>query len=194
MTSSPNLDQMTPEQLRALAAQLLSKVDTVGRKINRDETIIEQLSHEIAVLKRHKFAKRSERISPAQGSLLDDLLNADLEAIEAELNALRPAQRRTKPAKSPSARRCRRSSHVPSFVTSQRTPSVSAGASFSASAKTSARSWITRRACLPLSSMYVEVGLPPVRNADPSTGAGPGDRQGHPDRRPAGACDGGQIR
>jgi putative intracellular protease/amidase len=33
-----------------------------------------------------------------------------------------------------------------------------AGVSFSASAKTSARSWITRRACLPLSSIYVESG------------------------------------
>ena len=88
MTSSPNLDQMTPEQLRALAAQLLSKVDTMGPKIHRDERIIEQLSHEIVILKRHKFAKRSEQISPAQGSLLDDLLNTDLEAIDAELNAL----------------------------------------------------------------------------------------------------------
>ncbi len=158
MTSSPNIDQMTPEQLRALAAQLLSKVDTMGRKSHRDETIIEQLSHEIAILKRHKFAKRSEQISPAQGSLLDDLLNTDLEAIEAELNAFVLPRRRTKPAKSPSARRCRRSSHVPSFVTSQRTPSAFAGASFSASAKTSARSWITHRACLPLSSMYVGSG------------------------------------
>jgi len=90
MTSSPNLDQMTPEQLRALAAQLLSKVDTMGRESRRDKTVIEQLSHEIAILKRHKFAKRSEQISPAQGNLLDDLLNTDLEAIEAELNALRP--------------------------------------------------------------------------------------------------------
>ena len=90
MTSSPNLDQMTPEQLRALAAQLLSKVDTMGRESRRDKTVIEQLSHEVAILKRHKFAKRSEQISPAQGSLLDDLLNTDLEAIEAELNALRP--------------------------------------------------------------------------------------------------------
>ena len=90
MTSSPNLDQMTPEQLRALAAHLLSKVDTMGRESRRDKTVIEQLSHEIAILKRHKFAKRSEQISPAQGSLLDDLLNTDLEAIEAELNALRP--------------------------------------------------------------------------------------------------------
>ncbi len=90
MTSSPNLDQMTPDQLRTLAAQLMSKVDTLGRKIHRDQTIIEQLTHEIALLKRHRFAKRSEQISPEQGNLLDDLLNTDLEAIDAELKALRP--------------------------------------------------------------------------------------------------------
>lgn len=78
---------MTPEQLRALAAQLLSKVDTIGRQIHRDERIIKQFCHEIVILKRHKFAKRSEQISPAQRSLLDDLLT-DLEAIDAELNAL----------------------------------------------------------------------------------------------------------
>ena len=80
MTSLPNLDQMTPDQLRALAAQLISKVDTMGRKIHRDQTIIEQLTHEIAILKRHRFAKRSEQISPEQGNLLDDLLSTDLEA------------------------------------------------------------------------------------------------------------------
>src|ERR1700712_1350106 len=90
MTSLLNLDQMTPDQLRALAAQLLSKVDTMGRKSHRDDTIIEQLTHEIALLKRHRFAKRSEQISPEQGSLLDDLLNIDLEAIDAELKALQP--------------------------------------------------------------------------------------------------------
>ena len=101
MTSLPDLDQMTPEQLRALAAQLMSKIDTQDRKIHRDETIIEQLAHEIAILKRHKFAKRSEQISPAQGSLLDDLLNTDLEAIEAELRALRPAPAQTEPRQQP---------------------------------------------------------------------------------------------
>jgi hypothetical protein len=37
------------------------------------------------------------------------------------------------------------------------------------------------------------VGLPPVRNTDPSTGACPGDRQGHLDRGPAGACVGSQF-
>lgn len=88
MTSSPNLDQMTPEQLRALAAQLLSQVDTLGKtvetmgkKIDRDQTVIEQLTHEIAWFKRHKFAKRSEQLSPDQGSLLDDLLDTDIAAV-----------------------------------------------------------------------------------------------------------------
>lgn len=51
---------MPPDQLRAFAAQLLSQVDTMGKKIHRIETVNEQLTHGIAVLKRHKFAKRSE--------------------------------------------------------------------------------------------------------------------------------------
>jgi hypothetical protein len=109
---SPNLDQMTPEQLRALAGAVAVPGRGDGQKIHRDETIIEQLTHEIALLKRHKFAKRSEQISPAQGSLLDDLLDTDLEAIEAELKhffRLRPAE----PRQSPSVRRCRRSFHAP---------------------------------------------------------------------------------
>lgn len=104
MTFSPNLDQMTPEQLRALAAQALqlqSQVEAMSRKIQNDETIIEQLTYEIALLKRHKFAKRSEQISPAQGSLLDDLLDTDLEAIEAELKQLLPASSQAESRQSP---------------------------------------------------------------------------------------------
>lgn len=100
-TSLPDLDQMTSEQLRALAAQLMSKIETQDRKIHRNETIIEQLTHEIAILKRHKFAKRSEQASLAQGSLLDDLLDTDLEAIEAELETLHPAPAQTEPRQQP---------------------------------------------------------------------------------------------
>lgn len=90
MTSSPNLDQMFPGQLRALAEQaiqLLSQVDAMGKKIHRLETSNEQLAHEIAILKRYRFAKRSEQLSPDQGSLLDDLLDTDIVAIEGELAA-----------------------------------------------------------------------------------------------------------
>jgi hypothetical protein len=85
MTSSPNLDHMTLDQLRAFATQLLS-----GKKIQRIETVNEQLTHEIARFKRHKFAKRSEQLSPDQGSLFDDLLDADIAAMEAELKAVNP--------------------------------------------------------------------------------------------------------
>jgi len=113
MTFSPNLDQVPPEQLRALAAQALqleSQVLAMSRKIQNDETLIEQYKFEIALLKRHEFAKRSEQISPAQSSLLDDLLETDLEAIEAELKQLLPAPPQAEPRQSP-----RRSPLPPQF-------------------------------------------------------------------------------
>ena len=95
MTSLPNLDQLTPVQLRALAAQLMQRVEnldqtveTMGKKIHRDQAVIEKLTHEIAQLKRFKFAKRSEQLNPQQASLLDDLIDTDIAAIEAELQAL----------------------------------------------------------------------------------------------------------
>ncbi|MBN7118032.1 IS66 family transposase [Ectopseudomonas oleovorans] len=108
MTSLPNLDQLPPEQLRALAAQLMQrvesldqKVETMGKKIHRDQTLIEKLTHEIAPLKRFKFAKRSEQLSPDQVSLLDDLIDTDIAAIEAELEALKPARASTEVRQKP---------------------------------------------------------------------------------------------
>ncbi len=101
MTSSPNLDQMSPDQLRALAVQLLSQVDTMGKKINRDQTLIEKLTHEIAQLKRLKFAKRSEQMNPEQASLLDDLIDTDIAAIEAELQALQTVPAATEKKQKP---------------------------------------------------------------------------------------------
>lgn len=81
MTSLPNVDQLNPEQLRVLAAQLMLRVEsldqaveTMGKKINRDQTVIEKLTHEIAQLKRFKFAKRSEQLNPQQASLLEGQL------------------------------------------------------------------------------------------------------------------------
>ena len=62
MISLLNLDHLTPEQLRALAAQLMQRVETLdqqvetmgktvetmGKKISRDQTLIEKLTFEIA--------------------------------------------------------------------------------------------------------------------------------------------------
>jgi len=112
---------MTPDQLRAFAAQLLPQVETMGRtvetmcnKINRDQTVIEKLTHEIPQLKRLKFAKRSEQMNPEQASLLDDLIDTDIAAIDAELQALQiaPAATEKSKSKSPSARHCRQNSRA----------------------------------------------------------------------------------
>jgi transposase len=98
MTSLANLDQLNPEQLRTLAAQLIQrvvsldqKVETMDKQIHHHKAVNEKLAHEIALLKRFKFAKRSEQLSPDQGRLLDDLIDTDIAAIEAELEALQPA-------------------------------------------------------------------------------------------------------
>ena len=91
MTLHPNLDQLNPEQLRALAAQLIQRVETMDKQITHHKSVNEKLAHEIALLKRFKFAKRSEQLSPDQASLLDDLIDTDIAAIEAEFEALQPA-------------------------------------------------------------------------------------------------------
>lgn len=80
-----------PQQLRALAAQLIQRVETMDKQITHHKSVNEKLAQEIALLKRFKFAKRSEQLSPDQASLLDDLIDTDIAAIEAELEALQPA-------------------------------------------------------------------------------------------------------
>src|SRR5690606_5332344 len=115
MISFHALDHQPPEQLRALAARLMQRVETLdhqvgtlgktvetmGKKINRDQAVIEKLTHEIAQLKRFKFAKRSEQLSPQQASLLDDLIDTDIAAIEAELQALQIAPAQTEKKQKP---------------------------------------------------------------------------------------------
>lgn len=161
MTTSLNLDQMTPEQLRALAEQamqLLSQVGSMGQKIYRLQTVNEQLAHEIAILKRHKFAKRSEQLSPDQGSLLDDLPDTDIAAIEAELRVVNPPLAPTEPRQKPKRARCRCSFHARWSATSLGAPGAPAAANFSESARTSARTSITHLACSQSSNMCVESG------------------------------------
>ncbi len=101
MNSHPNLDQLDPEQLRVLAAQLILRVEKMDKQITLHKSVNEKLAHEIALLKRFKFAKRSEQLSPDQASLLDDLIDTDIAAIEAELEALQPAAVETKVRQQP---------------------------------------------------------------------------------------------
>lgn len=97
----PTFDHLTPEQLRALAAQLTKRVEQLDQQVDYHKTRNEQLAHEIAILRRHKFARRSEQLSPDQISLLDELLDTDIAAIEAELKALNPAPAPAEPRQPP---------------------------------------------------------------------------------------------
>jgi len=90
MTPTTSLDQLNTEQLRSLAAQLLQNIERLDKEVLHHKTRNQQLIHEIAQLKRHRFAKRAESFSPDQASLLDDLIDTDIAAIEAELEILAP--------------------------------------------------------------------------------------------------------
>ena len=48
--------------------------------------LVEKMTHEMAVLKRLKFSAKSEAYSPEQRSLLEEAIDADLAAIEGELD------------------------------------------------------------------------------------------------------------
>lgn len=88
MTQRPDLNQLSADQLRALAMELLERVESKDRVLAHRDAVIEKLTHEIAILKRHKFARRSEQLDGHQGLLLEELIDSDIAAIEAELAEL----------------------------------------------------------------------------------------------------------
>jgi len=134
-------------------------VETIGRNINRDQTMIEKLTHEIAQLKRLKFAKCSEQMNHEQASLLDDLIDTNIAAIEAEFQALQ-----TVPAATEKKQGAKRTALPSEFSRTlihhepNNTHFHAAGPS-NVSARTSARSRTTRLACLPLNVMCVRNGF-----------------------------------
>jgi len=74
--------------------QIVQHVSTIARKdgeILYRQTKIDQLTHEMAVLKRWKFGRSREQLDSAQASLLDEAIDADIAAIELELEHLAPA-------------------------------------------------------------------------------------------------------
>ena len=99
------LQHMDAQQLRALAEGLMAKLmdkdqELVAHQevlISKDQEIhfkqtkIDLLTHEIARYKRLQFAAKSEKLHADQRSLLEETLDADLAALEAELQALSPA-------------------------------------------------------------------------------------------------------
>jgi len=90
MSSNADLAQLNPDQLRSVAAELLQKVEVQDRTIRHQQALNDKLIHELAIQKRHRFGRRSETMNPDQVSLLDELTDADIAAIEVELAASAP--------------------------------------------------------------------------------------------------------
>lgn len=80
------LDTLGPEQLRQI-------VRSTRAELAFKQAFIDKLTHENALLKRLKFAARSEAYTAEQRSLLEETLDADLAAVAAEIEALEPASR-----------------------------------------------------------------------------------------------------
>jgi transposase len=111
--------QMNAEELRGLTATLIAQLAEreaqrdallnersahLAELASRDEELkhkqlrIDQLTHEMATLKRWRYGRHSEQMDSLQRSLLDESIDADLEAIGLELEALQK-----KPASEPKA-------------------------------------------------------------------------------------------
>lgn len=92
---------MDAEALRVFAAQLMAENAEIRRDNDWKTLRISQLTHEMAVLRRIKFAARSEAFNAEQRQLFEETLDADLEAVALELEALKPTEERTTPKSVP---------------------------------------------------------------------------------------------
>jgi transposase len=89
MHSVDQLANMDAAALREFAASLIDRVARLDSEGRLKQLKIDQLTHEMAVLKRWKFGGRSEQLQGEQKTLFDETVDADLAAIELELDALR---------------------------------------------------------------------------------------------------------
>ncbi|MFY7865251.1 IS66 family transposase zinc-finger binding domain-containing protein, partial [Roseateles sp.] len=79
-------EQQLRQQLRSAHQALSGAQQTVAFK----QAVIDKLTHENAILKRLKFAAKSEAFNAEQKSLLDETLDTDLAAVAAEIEQMQP--------------------------------------------------------------------------------------------------------
>lgn len=87
------------QQIVSLDQQIASLDQTISskdREILYRQAKIDQLIHEMAVLKRWKFGRSREQLDAGQASLLDETIDADIAAIEQELQSLAPPDKAAK--------------------------------------------------------------------------------------------------
>jgi transposase/uncharacterized protein YbaR (Trm112 family) len=82
---------ISPEQLPHMSAdELRDVVQSLLKTVTFKQATIDKLTHENAMLKRLKFAAQSERFNAGQRSLLEETLDEDLQAVNDEIEQLKP--------------------------------------------------------------------------------------------------------
>ena len=99
-----DIDTLDPHELR----ERLRKADA---QLAFQKSIIDKLTHENAILKRLKFAAKSEAYNAGQKSLLEETLDTDLAAVAVEIEALQSA--RTSPAEKQQPKREKLPANLP---------------------------------------------------------------------------------
>ena len=97
MIDATHLSQLNAQQLRETVLCLAGKMATQEVEIERKDreiafkqAFIDKLTHEMAVLKRLKFAAQSEAYNAEQRSLLEEAIDTDLAALAAEIEQAAP--------------------------------------------------------------------------------------------------------
>ena len=88
MNETVDLQSMDEAQMRQMLQHLMGE-------LKHKQTLLDKLSYEMAILKRLKFAAKTEALNADQRSLLEDALEEDLQAVDDEIEQLRPAQERS---------------------------------------------------------------------------------------------------
>ena len=101
MIDTTQLDQLDAQQLREMVRSLMGTVVAKDREIAFKQATIDKITHEMAVLKRLKFAAKSEAFNAEQKSLLEETIDADLAALQAELDKVLPRDKGTAEKKQP---------------------------------------------------------------------------------------------
>ena len=83
MTSHADLTHLDADQLRVLATRLMAEM-------HAKQALIDKLTHEMAVLKRIRFAATSEAYTGEQQRLLFETIETDLAALQAEIDQAEP--------------------------------------------------------------------------------------------------------
>ncbi len=79
-------------ELSAQTALIATRDEAIARRDNElklKQLKIDQLTHEMATLRRYRFGRHSEQLDVVQRSLLDESIDADIEAIALEIEALK---------------------------------------------------------------------------------------------------------